>query len=100
MVDPPRDGEHGAKPTYRRVATARFASGTGFGGTVWLLLAILAVIVALDTSGVVSVVFWSITALLLLLAVVLFGAYVTGHGRGGWTTNGIDQHTGGLPPKH
>jgi len=62
-----------------------YQTGTGFGGFVWMIVALLFVLVASVTSGVPSDVFWAMAGLFGLMAVVLIGAYITGRGRGGWT---------------
>lgn len=60
------------------------------GGLFWLLAAFVAAVVAFATSGVVSYSFWGIAGLLLIMALALLLAYATGHGRGGWTSDGIE----------
>jgi hypothetical protein len=79
---------------YRKVASATYRSGTGVGGLFWLLAACVAVVVAFSTSGVVSYLFWGIAGLLLMMALALLLAYATGHGRGGWTSDGIESPSG------
>jgi hypothetical protein len=51
----------------------------------WVVIAIPLLIVALATSGIVSDVFWGLTALMGLLAAINLAFAVTGHGEGGWT---------------
>jgi hypothetical protein len=77
------------------VGAARYKSGTGLGGIFWLVVAIAAASVALSTSGVVSEAFWGVAGLFFVLTLVLVGAYMTGRGRGGWTSGGIDLPRGG-----
>lgn len=60
----------------------------------WFLPAFVAAVVAFTTSGVVSYSFWGIAGLLLIVALALLLAYATGHGRGGWTSEGIEGPSG------
>jgi len=75
------------RPRLRPVLAVSYDTGTGFGGSVWLVVALLFLVVASVTSGVLSDVFWALAGLFGLMAVVLLGAYISGHGRGGWTRN-------------
>jgi hypothetical protein len=49
---------------YRKVSSARYKTGTGFGGLFWLPLALVFALVGLSTSGASRDVFWSLAILL------------------------------------
>ncbi len=61
------------------VSAAHYTSGTGLGGVFYLIIAIPPAIVALNTSGVVSKVFWVVAGLFCLMALAALGAYTIGY---------------------
>lgn len=90
MEERPHRPDKEPGPNYRKAASARYKSGTGLGGVFWLVVAIAAALVALATSGVVSESLWVAAGLFCAMALVLLLAYATRRGRGGWTTDGIE----------
>jgi hypothetical protein len=76
----------GPEPRPSRSGGVTFRSGTGTASVFWAVLALILGVVGDKTSGIASAVFWGISALTAVLGAINLGYYVTGGGRGRWST--------------